>query len=232
MTSKKLMMILILTGLGAASFAASFLLSSWLGGSGGAKGPGTGAGGEPRAAGQTGEPTLALADLAGGIGPLRPRESLLEEMIRELKYMRSQARRKETELKEREKRIRMAQELLKKEAQELERLRGQLATHLIRVKEAKAQLRRSRILIAQQEQERLKRTAAIYEKMDSASGAEILRNMCQGKQEEDAVKILYFMSERSAAKLLGEMSDKALAARLCQRMKTIQDGSSPAGAGS
>jgi flagellar motility protein MotE (MotC chaperone) len=47
--------------------------------------------------------------------------------------------------------------------------------------------------------------------------------MCSNNQEEDAVKILRFMSERSAGKILTEMSDKEMAARLCSKLKVIQE---------
>jgi flagellar motility protein MotE (MotC chaperone) len=36
------------------------------------------------------------------------------------------------------------------------------------------------------------------------------------------VKILLFMSERSAAKLLAAMTDKDLAAGLCEKLKRVQ----------
>ena len=43
---------------------------------------------------------------------------------------------------------------------------------------------------------------------------------------DDAVKILYYMSERTKAKLLAEVatSEPALAAALCKRLKQIVEG--------
>jgi flagellar motility protein MotE (MotC chaperone) len=84
-------------------------------------------------------------------------------------------------------------------------------------------LEKSRIRITQEEKVNLKHTASIYEKMDSASGGRILVGMCESLQTDDAVKILHYMGERPAAKILGEIPDKAMAAQLTEMLKRIRE---------
>ena len=170
---------------------------------------------------------------AGGVGSgsalplavasLKPDEKVVEELARELRRKIDKYNRLLAQFEQREKRIRIAEEQLKRQAQELENLRIRLVAPLTSLKEAQASLAQSRVVIEQQEKENLKRMATVYEKMDAAAGSRILMGMCASGQEDDAAKILYYMSQRSAAKLLGEMSDEKLAAKLCEKMKRIKE---------
>ena len=81
------------------------------------------------------------------------------------------------------------------------------------------------MVIAREEEENLKRTATIYEKMDSRSGSRILVAMCADGRQDDAAKLLYYMSDRSAGKMLADMTDAKLAASLSERLKKIRQGS-------
>jgi flagellar motility protein MotE (MotC chaperone) len=153
---------------------------------------------------------------------LTPKESELEDLIKEVRQKGMECQRRELLLEEREKRVVMSEELLKKESQDLENLRIQLVAPLATLKDERARLDKSRVKVTQEEADNLKHSALIYEKMDPASGARIIENMCDGSQAEDAAKILHFMSERAAAKLLAEISDKGLASELCERMKRIR----------
>ena len=116
----------------------------------------------------------------------------------------------------------MTEVLLKDGAEELENLRMKLVMSLTRLQDKIAELERTRIRISIQEKTEIQKTAAIYEKMDAASGSQILVEICINNVE-DAVKILYYMSERSAAKLLAEIPDKSLAAKLFQKIKVINE---------
>lgn len=210
MAGKKLV-IIVMAGLGIVSFAASFVLSGLLGGS-----P------EPAPAAETAgaTPPTPGAELAAAEGVV-PKAKHLEELIKELRLRIAECREKESRLEQREMRIGLAEELLKKQAKELESLRMELVAPLTQLKEAKAELERTMVVIARQEEANLKKTAAIYEKMEPAAGGAILSQMCANQQEQDVVKILHLMSERSAAKVLAEMPDKSLAARLSEKMKRI-----------
>lgn len=97
---------------------------------------------------------------------------------------------------------------------------------------------KSRIEIDKNEQTNLLTLAATYDKMDVTSASKIVTNMCMSDESEkgqekkieessgsfdDAVKILYYMTERTKAKLLAELatSEPQLAAALSQRLKQI-----------
>ena len=207
----------ILAGLAAFGFGAAFLVSTWLGG---ASVPAE-AQGRPD---QTLQKDGALAaDLStAAAGRITAPQKELEELIREVRHKIALCRQEERRLGEQQKRITMAENLLKEQARELERLRIQLVAPLNELKKAQQRLRQSRIRITKQELANLKRIAQFNEKKDPVAAAETLVVMCKNKQYDDAVKILYLMSERSAGKVLSEMTDRELEAQLYQRMKLIE----------
>lgn len=174
------------------------------------------------AATQPARPVVDLVQPAGEVAvALQQRE--LDELVREVRSRLSACTQREQRLEERERRLQMVQGLLKKEAQELETLRLQLVTPLTQAKEAQARLRSLQVSISQQEKANLKKTAAVYDKMDASEAAKILEGMVTNRQEDDAARLLHFMNERSAAKVLASLGDKALAARLTDRLKRIQE---------
>ncbi len=162
------------------------------------------------------------AGLVGGDSKLSPKETQLDELIREVRLKMAEVKQREAALDERESRLTIAQDQLKKQAKELEGLQIQLLAPLAAIKDEQEKLEKGRVKVAVDEKVNLKRTAAIYEKMDAASGGRILAGMCE-QQMDDVVKILFYMTERSAAKILGEIQDKTLAARLTERLKRVKE---------
>ena len=153
------------------------------------------------------------------------KENELQELIKELQLTIENYRKKNIELTKKEKRIQIASGTLEKQAQEMEALRTELISPqgpLARIREEKAELDKTRILIATTEQDNIKKLAKQYDKMDSASGSQMLAEMCN-KREDDAVKILYYMSPRKSAQMLSEMSNQTLSAKLCGRLIKIQE---------
>jgi flagellar motility protein MotE (MotC chaperone) len=220
----KTLTIVILLVLGAVAFAVSFTLSRWFG-----------APPAPAAAAQTagGENAEALnpADLAVQETP-RVEEKHLYDLIKEVRQKVRDCQKREQDLAEQDKRLQMTRQLLEKETQGLENQRMQLATSIARLKDAQTELEKTRIAIAQQEQANLKRAAAIYDKMDAAAAAQIFQGLCTNQQEADAVRIFFYMQERSVAKVLAEISDKNLAAKLSEEMKRVREqGAAPAETG-
>ena len=215
MSGKKLV-IIVIAGLGALSFAVSFLLSGRRGAP-----PAAPPADQAAQAGSQLQQQMALAGLSEDV-QLQPKAKQLDELIRDVRMRIAEYRHKVEKLEQREQRLRLAEGLLKTQAKDLEALRMELVAPLTRLKEAKAELEQGRVRIAQEELKNLKRLATTYEKMDATSGSEALTAMCANKQEDDAVKILYFMSERSAAKLLAKMPDKTLVAKLSGKIKKIQ----------
>ena len=177
----------------------------------------------PVAATRPGAETLPPVPMVAEAQELSPKEQKLEQFIRELRARLAECRRTQRKLDEQTKRVQMAQGLLKKDAQDLEQLRFELVVPLTRLKEARAELEKTRILITREERTNLKKTALIYEKMDATSGSEIFKEMCSNKQDDDAAKILRYMSDRSAAKILAALTDKALAARLSEKLKRMRE---------
>ncbi len=136
------------------------------------------------------------------------------------------------ELELREERLAMTQETLKKDIDEMNRMRVELAALVANLKEQRSRLLETKVQITQNEKVNLTGIAATYDKMDPASASKILSSMCakqmetgrtQGGTIDDAVKILYYMAERTKAKLLAEMvnTEPKLTAVLCQRLKEI-----------
>ena len=215
MAGKK--MILLLGSLGVLSFACSVVISMLFGPK-----PQP-----PPAEDESDKQPLAAmtvaAGLTGGQAKLTPNEKQLAELIRELQVRISECKRRERQIEQREERFAMARELLKQQIADLENLQVQLLGPLTSLKQERAKLDRSRVLIAQEERANIKKTATIYDKMDPASSSEILAGMCQNRRTEDAVKILYYMTERSAAKVLAAFTDRNLAAGLTESLKRIRE---------
>jgi flagellar motility protein MotE (MotC chaperone) len=67
--------------------------------------------------------------------------------------------------------------------------------------------------------------ALAYDKMDATSAGEILTNISEAKNAaaDDAVKILYYMSERTKAKVLASIAETepAISAYFCRQLKQI-----------
>lgn len=150
------------------------------------------------------------------------KEQNLDSLAKELKRRIDEYRRRTDELDQREQRLALAQESLKKRTEELETMQLKLMGPLNALKEAQVELQKTQMTVTQQENANLKRTALIYEKMDPAQSSKILVGMCGSSQDADAAKILYFMTDRAAAKVLSEISDKTIAANLTAKLKGIR----------
>jgi flagellar motility protein MotE (MotC chaperone) len=159
----------------------------------------------------------------------------LKNLVFEVREKIREYENKAKELEVREARLQITQETLKKDIEELNRMRVEMAALAANLKEQRSKLLETRTEIAQSEKTNLASIAATYDKMDSASASKILSSMCakqmdagrlQGGAVDDAVKILFYMTERTKAKLLAEMvnSEPKLAAVLCQRLKLISEG--------
>jgi septal ring factor EnvC (AmiA/AmiB activator) len=147
----------------------------------------------------------------------------LDELVRNLRQRIADCRAQTQQLNEREKQIRIVQDQLARQAQELEDLRVKAATALAALRQEKAAMEAERVKIEAEDRTNLKKTAAIYEKMDAAAGGKILADMCSLNNEDAVVRILYYMSERSAAKTIESLADKKLAARLCDKIKRVRE---------
>jgi flagellar motility protein MotE (MotC chaperone) len=159
-------------------------------------------------------------------------EKQLKSLIYEVREKINDYESKEKELEVREARLQITQDTLKKDIETLNQLRVELASMTANLKEQRSQLLATRVTIASSEKANLTAIATTYDKMDPVGAAKIISSMCtrqleSGKVEggniDDAVKILFYMNERSKGKLLAEIvsTEPKLAAVLCQRLKKV-----------
>jgi membrane-associated HD superfamily phosphohydrolase len=159
-------------------------------------------------------------------------EKQLKSLVYEVREKINDYEIKQRELEVKESRLQMTQDTLKKDIETLTQLRVELATMVANLKEQRSQLLATRTTILKNEKANLTSIALTYDKMDPAGASKIIGSMCarqleSGKTEggniDDAVKILFYMNERSKGKLLGEIvsTEPKLAAILCQRLKKV-----------
>jgi flagellar motility protein MotE (MotC chaperone) len=174
---------------------------------------------EPAADADTRDPLPPAQASVAPVPSARAQE--LTQLINDVRHKIAVCDQRAKQLDEREQRLEIAEQQLSERASELENLRVKLVAPLTRLKEAQDALERSRLTITDSELANLRKTAAIYEKMDSAAAADVLTEMCK-VQSDDPVKILYYMTERSAGKVLAEIDNRELAAFLSRELKRIE----------
>ena len=207
MSGSKLLMIIGI--LCVVSFLATFMLTLWT-----AEAP----------LPQEGETAGAAVELAR-IEALTPRQSMLEDLIRDVRAKSEMLARRERLVNEQEERLKIAHQQLVADADRLKALHAELLAPLANLKEALAALERSRILIAREETANLKKNAKICGKMPNNGGSAVMIAMCKEDRFEDAAKLLYYMPDRNAQEVLAQIAaeDAALACKLLERMKTIRE---------
>lgn len=163
-------------------------------------------------------------------------EEQLKELILQVRERIQEYDRKLQEVEKEKERLQIAQQTLKKDIEALNNLRVDLAARVADVKNEREQLLKARVEVAAAEKTNLMAIAAAYDKMDPVGASQILTNMATGSSRngavtstnnlDDAVKILFYMQERTKAKVLAEMAaqEPALAAMLCQKLKQVQEG--------
>ncbi len=165
-------------------------------------------------------------------------EQQLKNLIHDLRKKMRDYDNKLRAIKVQEQRLQTAQNVLKEDIEKLHNLQIQLTSVTANIKSERDKLIKSRLEIDKSEQTNLATLAATYDKMEASSAGKILTSMCSSEKSktgqdnkfddtdgsfDDAVKILYFMTERTKAKLLAELaiSEPQLAAVLSQRLKQI-----------
>ena len=129
-------------------------------------------GGEPRSpsgpkAGADGTDPNAVSPVQ-----LSLQERDLDDLVRNLRQRIADCRAQTQQLSEREKQIRIIQEQLTRQAQELEDLRVKASAALAALREEKETMQAERVKIEAADRVNLKKTAAIYEKMDATAGGQ------------------------------------------------------------
>jgi flagellar motility protein MotE (MotC chaperone) len=132
-------------------------------------------------------------------------ENQLKTLICDLQAKMETVKSKQEELDKDNERISITRQTLAGEVEQLNQLRESLNQTLIALQEKERTVRATLTEIEAVEKTNLVKIAATYDKMDPTQSAKILTTMAGNNQIKDAVKILYYMSERNAGKLLGEI---------------------------
>ena len=149
-----------------------------------------------------------------------------DELTRQQNARKTALDQRETQLRLQENRLAEEAARLKQDIAALESVQIQTLDALRKVHEAKDALDNSRVVIAREEKANLKLLVAKYDTMSTTQAGEIFYNMCTSGKEDDVVRILYTMKERSAAKILAEMTgkpDKTISARLTEKLLRVRD---------
>jgi len=249
--SKKLIIITAAAGL--ASFAGAFVLG-WLTKPSPSSRPDESV--QPTLAGVEAVPELPQpgAGVIGAVGTASDSEKKamtekqLKNLIFEVREKVQEYNDKLQNLEVREQRLQVAQDTLKEDIKNLNNLRIELTSIVANLKDDRDKLLKSKLEVAQTEKDNLVLIAATYDKMDASSAGKIMVSMCtsqtqperhspqiyhpegwvdsQGSGFNEAVKILYYMTDRTKAKLLAEVTtaEPKLAALLTQRLKQVFEG--------
>ena len=153
-------------------------------------------------------------------------EKQLKSLVYEVREKIQEYDNKLQALKTREQRLQTAQETLKTDIEELNNLQIKLASTVASLKSEQDKLLKSRVEIAKIEKNNLISIAATYDKMAPEAAGQILTNISQARNSnsDDAEKILFYMSERTKAKVLAsiaESKEPAISAYFCQKLKQI-----------
>lgn len=130
------------------------------------------------------------------------------------------------ELQTREQRLQVAQGVLRQDIEELNKLRIELASAVTTLKNERDKLEESLIKIEQNEIANLQQLSAAYDKMDPTAAGKILMNMSQSQKDSssnDAIKILYYMTERVKAEVLASIAETQpdISATYCSELKQV-----------
>ncbi len=129
---------------------------------------------------------------------------------------------------QREKRaLEVLQEQIRKEREETLKVIGEKIAELKRLKREIAEMHRRikslQVSIAASERANVERIANIYAKMEPTKAASTLTSMYTSGKQDEVVKILYKMQERSAAKILNAVADPKLAADITERLSRVRE---------
>ncbi|MBI5723551.1 MAG: hypothetical protein HZA50_06305 [Planctomycetes bacterium] len=167
-------------------------------------------------------------------GLVSPDDKQVADLVKELRIKIEMYQQKLQDLEKREKQIQAAQKELKKQSDELAQLQAELKAPVSNLKAQIDELRKTQVVIKQDQRDNLTQIAAVYVKMAPAEASQVLETMCKNRQDEDAARIMYFVSlqsDRQAGKIWDAFTNKDLAAKLMEMMKRIHDDGKPTSEG-
>lgn len=152
-------------------------------------------------------------------------EKQLKGLIYDVRMKLKEYEQKEGELTRREKQIAMARATLEKDIERLNKLNSQLAVTFSDLKLQEENLKNSMIEVGTVEKNNMQKLALMYDKMDSAQSSIVFIDMIENRQLEMATKIVYYMQDRTAAKVIGEIADSKpqMSSMLTQELKKVKE---------
>ena len=122
-------------------------------------------------------------------------------------------------------RVEISRQSMQEDIDRLNNLQNKLNLTLTQIHQKEAALKDSLTEIDALEKDNFQRLASTYDKMDATKAGLIMTTMATSNQLQDSVKILYYMSERTAGKLLAEIATKQpeLASVICMKLKHVKE---------
>ncbi len=150
-------------------------------------------------------------------------EKQLKSLIYDIREKMKEYRYSEKELDRRKQRMLVLQDTLQEDIDRLDTLRVQLTSIISNLQQQEHSLKQTTLKIDETEQANMKNLAGRYDKMSTDMASNIMINLASNDQLNDAVKIIYYMSERTSGKLLGEIGNSKpnLAASISLQLKRI-----------
>lgn len=152
-------------------------------------------------------------------------ERQLEHLIYDVRNKLKECSDRQTALETEAERIEISRQALQQDIDHFNELRDKLSTVLAAIQEQEESLQKSITEIDTIEKSNFQRLASTYDKMDSTQAGRILISMAGNNQLQDPVKILYYMNERMAGKLLSEIATAKpdLASLLSVKLKHVKE---------
>lgn len=152
-------------------------------------------------------------------------ESQLKDLIFDIRSKMTEFKSREKDLELKEQRVRTSLEEMYKNIEQMEDLRVKLASTVTSIKQQRKALDDTLVRVDDIEKKNIQKTALIYDKMKSKGASDIIINLAKTDHLDYAVKITYYMTERTSANLLVEISktEPSLAALISDKLRGINE---------
>ena len=152
-------------------------------------------------------------------------ERQLQHLIYDVREKMRENSLRENELAQEAERIALARKSFREDIEQLNSLREKLDLQIVSLREQQEQIQKNLIEIEAVERVNLQRLATTYDRMDAVQAGRIMLSMAANNQLPDVVKILYYMNDRNAARVLGEIGTTRpeVAAVLSLQLKRVQE---------
>lgn len=180
---------------------------------------------QPVASPQSGASSLELSADATQTASMGMSERQLQNLIHDVRTKLKDYQERETQLEQEAARIEMSRQALQQDIDRLNAMRDKVNASISEIQQKETELQRSVVEIDALEKTNFQRLASTYEKMDAAQAGKIMVTMAASNQLQDAVKILYYMTDRASGKLLSEIATAKpeLATVICGQLKRIKE---------